>query len=86
MELNVYQACYKLFLNCVTVTVLYYIHHINGMCLRCMGISPTSATFSKGDNFLDFLLTNLEDEAFKRGLFMMETICSSGEQILFFKN
>ena len=43
-----------------------------------MGIPPTSAMFSKGDNFSDFLLANLEDEAFKRGLFMKETICSRG--------
>ena len=36
--------------------------------MRCMGkLSSFSAIFTKGNNFCDFLLVSLADEAFPRG-------------------
>ena len=53
---------------------------MSGELLGCIGIPPSfSSMFSKGDNFLDFLLAYLEDEVFpKWGLFLKERICSMG--------
>ena len=48
--------------------------YMSGELLGCIGIPPSfSSMFSKGDNFLDFLLAYLEDEVFPNwGLFLKE--------------